>query len=504
MTGPELPSRGLLLAICVIAASTFIVLASFNYMLPPMLADLGLTSEQGGLAMKVPSLAALLVVFVAGRLGDRIGHRRVIGALGAVFIAGCALIATAQGLAMITIGLFLEGIAATGIQIVVVGLLAARFSEPRVRTAAFATYGIAYPTVYLVFPVIAGWLTTFVSWRAIPAAWIAAGVLIIVVARWMLPRATPQPVGELWTPILAGLVAVGIVQFLSHVSDYGVASIPALVSAAIILVAGILCAVLLRRLPTPSLSLTPLRNGGTTLILAVVVLVPTLNTFFFVTVALQYMYGQSAFATAILMMPAQIAAMIGARILSRHLTERFGLRRAGSGLLLVLAGVMAIPLTFSGSTPIGWVVFYVCAFAAVVTAIGVVLLNALMSSAPPSESGNTSAFKGSATEIGIALGVVLMTALVFGAGRASLESRLLESGLSPGEAARVFGELQEMSASPHLAAAYSYPLPDGGDATQVQKEAMADGLRVNGAAGIVIALIAAGLYGLPRRQRVPA
>ena len=499
---PTDPSpRGLLLGICLIAASTFIVLASFTYMLPAMLADLGLSSEQGSLAMKVPSLAALLMVFVAGRLGDRLGHRRVILALGTVFIAGCVIVALAQGLAMVAIGLFLEGVAATGIQIVVVGLLAARYAEPRARAAAFATFGMTYPAVYLVFPVIAGWLTTFVSWRAIPLAWAIAGALMLIVARTLLPGATPHPVGELWTPVLAGLVAVGIVQTVSHLGDS--ANVAATVSAAIAVGALVSCTLLYRRQRQPSLSIAPLRNGALRILLAVVLLVPTLNTFFFVTIALQYMYGRSAFAAAILMMPAQVAAMLGARMLSKWLTERWGVHRSGVALLLALAIVMTIPLTFSGSTPLWWVIVYVCAFGAVVTAIGVVVLNALMSSAPASESGNTSAFKGSATEIGIALGVVLMTALVFGAGRSSLEGRLLDSGLPPEEAAAVFAELQEAATSPQIGAAYSQPLPDGSDASTAQKEAMADGLKVNGAAGIVIALAAAGLFALHRRRPAP-
>ena len=154
------PSRGVILGICVIAASTFIVLASYNYMLPSMLADLDLTSEQGGLALKVPSLASLLVVFVAGRVGDQLGHRKVILFAGIFFIIGCLVVAIAQNLTMVSIGMFIEGVAATAIQIVAIGLLAARFVEPKARAAAFATYGMAYPAVYLIFPVLAGWLPT--------------------------------------------------------------------------------------------------------------------------------------------------------------------------------------------------------------------------------------------------------------------------------------------------------------------------------------------------------
>jgi len=494
------PSRGIILGICIIAGSTYIVLASYNYMLPAMLADLDLTSEQGSLALKIPSLASLLVVFVAGRIGDQLGHRKVILVGGVFFIVGCLVVAFAQGLAMVSIGMFLEGVAATGIQIVALGLLTAQFVDPKARAAAFAIYGMAYPAVYFVFPVLAGWLTTYVTWRAIPLMWVVGGVVLLITARALLPSASPQPIGELWTPILAGLFAVGIVQFLSHASDYGATSWPALVFAGLTCVSLVACIVLLRRLPSPSLSIAPLKNGATTIILAVVILVPTLNTFFFVTIALQYQYGNSAFVTALLMMPAQLASMLGAKYLSEKFTDRVGIKRAGVILLLMLACVMAIPLTFSGTTPVWWVLFYACAFGAVVTGVVVVVLNALMSSAPADEGGNTAAYQGSAEEVGYALGVVLMGALVFGVGQASLEARLEESGLPPDQAAAVIADLQESTSSPELTAAYSYPLPDGTDATDAQKEAIADGLSVNGAAGIVISLVAAGLFALHRRQ----
>lgn len=499
-TEASAPTRVMLVGICIIAGATFVVLASYNYMLPSMLDDLDLTSEQGNLALKIPSLGALLVVFVAGRLGDRLGHRRVILVAGVFFIIGCLVVAAAQNLAMVSIGMFLEGVSATAIQIIVIGFIAARFVEPKARTAAYATYGMAYPTVYLIFPVVAGWMVTYVSWRAIPALWALGGVALILIAWFALPTSFPKPVGEVWTPILAGLVAVGIVQFISHASDYGILSWLAIASAAMAVAALLLCMYLLRRLKNPSLSITPLKNGATTILLVVVLLVPTLNTFFYVTVALQYMYGYSSFQTALIMVPAQVASILGAKFLSERLTVRFGIKRTGVVLLLVLAGVMAIPLTFSAETPLLWLMTFTCAYGGVVTAVAVVVLNALMGTAPPEEGGNTAAYQGSAEEVGIALGTVLMSALVFGVGQFSLQSRLENSGLDSTEAAVVIEDLQANSGSPELAAAYSYPLPDGSDASDEQRAAIADGLRVNGAAGVVVALLAAGLFAVHRRE----
>lgn len=490
----------LILGLCLVAGSTFIVLASFNYMLTPMLNDLGLSSEQGNLALKIPSLASLLVVFVAGRIGDRIGHRRVIITLSFSFILGCAIVGVAQNLGMIVVGMFVEAISATSIQIVVVGLLVAHFIEPKSRAAAFATYGVAYPAVYLIFPVCAGWLVTYASWRLIPMMWVIGGVVVLASALFLLPRATHrEPVGEMWTPVLAGLFAVGVVQSISHVSDFGLWSAPALVSIAVSIVALLLVTVLYRRFADPSLSIAPLKNGATSIILVVVLLVPVLNTFFYITIALEYMYGLSAFQTALYMVPAQAAGIVGAKFLAGPLMERFGLKWSGVALLAALGLVMLTTLDFSGQTPVIRLVIYGCFFGTAVTASGVVVLNALMSSGPADEGGNTAAYEGSAVEVGAALGVVLMSALVFGVGQLSLENGLTSSGLSSDDAAQVMDDMQANSTSPELSSSYSYPLPDGADANDVQKQAIADGLRANGVAGAVITFAAAALFAAHRR-----
>lgn len=494
--------RVLTVAIVVIAACSFLVYASFDYVLTPMLADLGLSTDAGNVILKVPSLAALLIVFVAGRIGDRIGHRKVILALSTTFALGCLIIALAQGMGTLLIGMFLQGISATAINIVLIGLLVAHFVEPKSRTAAFAAYGVAYPAVYLFMPVLAGWLVTNVTWRLVAGIWVIGGAVIFLAAFALLPRrAHAERVGEVWTPILAGVFCVGIVQFISHASDFGLTSWPAMLSIATTFVALGLLVFLYRKLPDPSLSIDPLKRGATTIILVVVILVPMLNTFFYLTMTFQYLFGMTAFQTALVMIPSQIAGILGSIYLSDPLTNRFGLRKSGTFLLLGLACVMALAITFSVSTPAWLMVVYGCLFGAVTTAVDVVILNALMSTGDDEEGGNTAAYEGSAEEIGAALGVVAMSAFVVGAGLLTAQMGLTDSGLSADESARVMAEMQSNATSPQVASSYSYPLPDGTDASEVQKQAIVNGLRMNGAAGVVISLIAAGLYFSHRRGR---
>ena len=41
------------------------MLVSFNYVLTPMLSDLGLTQAQASVALSIPPIASLLIVFLA-------------------------------------------------------------------------------------------------------------------------------------------------------------------------------------------------------------------------------------------------------------------------------------------------------------------------------------------------------------------------------------------------------------------------------------------------------
>jgi MFS family permease len=102
------------------------VTASFNYILTPMLADLNLTNDQVSTALAIPSIAAILVVFVAGLLGDRLGQRKILRIAVAFFVVGSLAIAVANGEMLLSVGLLLEGIGATVMSITALGLLGSR------------------------------------------------------------------------------------------------------------------------------------------------------------------------------------------------------------------------------------------------------------------------------------------------------------------------------------------------------------------------------------------
>ncbi|TEX51763.1 MAG: hypothetical protein B7C55_03890 [Actinomycetales bacterium mxb001] len=498
-------SRRTLIGICLVVGGSFTVLASFNYMLTPMLADLGLTQSQASVALSIPPIASLLIVFLAGRLGDRRGHRTVMLWMSVAFITGSLIVAIAQGLPAIVIGLLIEGIAATAIQIIGIGLLSDTFSEPRARAAAFGTFGMVSPFVWLCLPVLTGLIVGEVSWRWVPLLWAAIGGVMLVATLSLLPRPTStSAVGEIATPILAGATVASAVQWLNRVGDEGLLSSLSLASLACTLGLGAICAILVRRLPAPTFSIAPLRVSRARALLAVVIIIPLINTVFLMTMAFQYLYGLTVLQTALVMVPAQAAAVLGTRFIAAPLMRRIGVPQTASVLFAILIMAMLSVFFVTPTSPLWVPILYVTIYNLLTVAASITVTSAVLTSAPDVDSGQLSAYRGSAQSLGAVLAVVVMNGAVFTLARLFLSAELQANGLTDQQAAAESAQIQASSTSPDVMSQYAVPLPSGTDVSSVMADSIATGLHVNGVIGALLALACVFLVRARRRSTVSA
>ena len=106
-------------------------------------------------------------------------------------------------------------------------------------------------------------------WRIVPVFWAILGLGIpIAILKLIGLQKITLPVGELWTPILAGVALAGIVETINGVNDGGWQSAETLCWAAVSVAAIGSCALLLKSSRTTSLSLTPLRSPTMLLLLS--------------------------------------------------------------------------------------------------------------------------------------------------------------------------------------------------------------------------------------------
>lgn len=424
--------RRVTLAVSLIVGLTFLISAGLTFLIEPMSEDLSLDDETVTLVLAVPSIASLLVIFIAGQLGDRLGHRRTLIAASVGFALGGVVLGVAQESFTACIGLALCGGTATAMQIVALGLLQQTVPDGKARIAAFTTFGMVYPLAYLVFPVVTAGALEIVAWRWIPAVWAIAGVVICLLATTLLQGGEARkPIGEWLTPLLAGVALAGAVRFLDDLGHSDAFATRSLVGVAAGIVAGIACAVLVRRSARASFTLRPIKGSLIRVLLMGVAFVSMVGSLTYVTLALEYLYDFSALQAALALVPAQAGAVLGAKVIAGRAIRRWGIGRAGRHLMIAL-GISMLPLLLvQTSMPAWYVVACATAFSTVALASVTVLNTDVMGHAPSGGTGPVSSFRGAASSIGSALGVVVLgtsiiSAVTMDAGASEVSAQQLE------------------------------------------------------------------------------
>ena len=256
----------------------------------------------------------------------------------------------------------------------------------------------------------------------------------------------------------------------------------------------------LRRIANPSLSLAPLRHGGLVLLLIVLVLSLLANLCFNMTLGLQYIYGQTTTQVAVIMIPSQLFTVAGA-VLAGRLLQRLGIIFTGTlllgttGLSLIASSLMTV------ETPIWVAVLIMCAYSGSAIGAGVALTNGIMNLAPPEESGSAASYRSAASNLGGAIGVAHMTALVFGAAATSLQEQSAASGLDQATVSAIAKDMRSGATSEEASSQFAVPIDEVDQIDDMQRNAYMSGFQAHGQLGGLFTLFAAGMFFLIRRRQ---
>ncbi|MER7701433.1 MFS transporter [Kitasatospora sp. NPDC097605] len=361
------------------------------------------------------TVAALLVL--AGRLGDRYGHRRVfaIGVLG--FGAASAGIGIAPGIGWV-IGLrVLQGAAGALLQPATLGLLRAVHPADLLgRAIALRTSAIGLSAA--AGPVVGGALTTQWGWRSVffltvaPAA--VAGVAALMV-RPPVAAVTDRAGGlDLAGAALLGAALACLVSALAGLPDRGPTPAGGLGLAA----SAALGAVFVRhqrRTRSPLLPPAVLRAPAVAPALGVLFAASAAlsGTLFLATYFLQDVLALDPLASALQALPLAVA-MVAAAPASAALARRHGPRRTVvAGMCAITLGALAVATLRPGTPPpVTGVAFLLlgAGFGAVMATATAALVRAV----PVRASGVAGGLQQTAMNIGPALGVAVATTLTAG------------------------------------------------------------------------------------------
>ena len=408
--------RRVTFAICISVGLTFLISAGLTFLVNPMSEDLGLSDGDVEAVLAIPSIASLIVIFIAGQTGDQLGHRRALLIYSGFFALGGSLLAIAPGRLLVFLGLALCGASATAIQIVALALLQQTIPEGPAHVSAFTTYGMVYPFAYLTIPVLTAGLLDVAAWRVIPIIWAAAGLVIALIVAMLIARSTHRhPIGEWLTPLLAGIALAGGVRFLVSIGRWGLLASSTLIGFMLMVIAIFACWARYRSTTTSGFSLAPIRSSLTRALLLGVTLVALVGTLTYVILALQDLYDMSPLEASLAVIPAQLGAIIGAKFIGGRTIRRWGIGRAGRRLTLILS-VSVLPLVaMQASTPAWYLVVCATLFNTIALAAVTVLNTDVMSRAPRGATGPMSSFRGAASSLGSGLGVVVLGTSVISA-----------------------------------------------------------------------------------------
>ncbi|GAA2759579.1 MFS transporter [Actinopolymorpha rutila] len=353
---------------------------------------------------------------LAGRLGDLLGRKRVFVAGLAAFTTASVVAGVAQTPAVLVAARFAQGVGGALTAAVSLGILVTLFVRPRERASAIAVFSFTGAAGASIGQVLGGVLTDFLSWHWIFWINLPIGLATLALAVRVLPgerglglRAGADVAGALL--VTAGLT-VGIYAVVT-IERHGAGS-PTTLALGALSVA--LLAAFVRRQAGAVTPLMPLRILDSRAVsganLVQVLMVAACFAFqILVAQYLQRVVGYGAAATGLAMLPAAVAIGAVSLGVSARLNARFGERAVLLTGLALLFGVLAlltrVPVHPHYLTDLLPVMLLAAGFGLALPA----LTSLGMSGASDDDAGLASGLFNTTQQIGMALGVAVLSTL---------------------------------------------------------------------------------------------
>jgi EmrB/QacA subfamily drug resistance transporter len=429
------------------------------------------------------TFAVLLVT--GGRLGDIFGRRRVFLIGVGLFAFASATIGFAPGDGWLVASRALQGVGAALMMPGTLSIITNAF-PPHERGRAIGIWAGVSAIALAIGPLVGGWLTEDVSWRAIFFLNIPVAAGAIVVTLFAAEESRDDTVDHrLDYPGIAtltiGLTALVLALVEGNAWGWGSPEIIALLTGAVVSLAAF--AVIERRSANPVVDFAFFRSRqfvGTNAV-AFMVTFSMFAMFFFLTLYMQNILGYSPLETGVRFLPTTLVVMAGGPIAGR-LTDRLGPRRLIAAGLVLIAASMLWQSRITVDTSFGYL------FPAfVVMGLGIGLVMSPMSTAAMNAVDRTKAGVASGTlsmsrMVGGTFGVAALGALVAAVGRHDLENSL--PGLAAPARERLVDGLGSGAGLEHAPAAVQSA------AGHAFVDALSTGLTVSAAAALIGALLA--------------
>lgn len=421
-TQPPLSRAKRWLGLALIATAQFVVIMDTSIIgvaLPDIQRDLGFTPESLSWVFNAYVVAFGGLLLLGGRLSDAFGARKIFVLGWIILIIGSLMAGAAGDVGMEIAGRAVQGAGSALIAPAALTLLMMLFGGTSDLPKAFAVYGAAAPIGGSAGVFLGGVLTEYVSWPWVFYVTIPIALFVLVFTGTALPRTVRGAKGSIdiagAVTVTAGLAAV--VYAVVNAPEIGWLTVQTLGVLAAGIVLLVIFFIIQANSRNPLLRLGMLRAPqlGAANTAQLMLGAAWVSMWFFLNLYLQQVLGASAFAAGAALLPMTglvVLVMIG---IAPRLQERFGAKSLiVSGLLLLAAGLGWLALV----RPDGNYAVDVLP-ASLLAALGMSLafvpsLGTAINAAPPAETGVASGLVSTSYQIGSALGLAVLTAIVYG------------------------------------------------------------------------------------------
>jgi EmrB/QacA subfamily drug resistance transporter len=386
--------------------------------LPVIHAELGATVEELQWFVNAYTLAFASLILFAVALGDRIGRRTMFLAGILIFTGASVFAALSTDPTQLIVARALQGLGGAGIMPLSLSLLAGAVSE-RLRPLAIGIWGGIAGLGVAAGPLIGGAVVEGWSWEAIFWINVPVGILVLPLVFFALPNTLGARVRlDIPGVLLAGLGVLALVFGIVRGNDAGWDSFEVLGS----LVAGVALVVAFvvweSRTTSPLLPLRLFRDRGFSIanVVGFGFSFGMFGAVFILIQFLQVVQGASPLEAAVQTTPWTMAPMVVAP-LAGFIAPRVGTR------VLIVAGLalQGVGLTWLALTMSADVAYTTMLPAFIAAGIGMGLVfapssTAVLANIREADSAKASGTNSTLREIGIALGIAVLTAVFTGAG----------------------------------------------------------------------------------------
>ena len=416
-----------LAAMCFALAMIMLDNTVVNVALPSIQRDFDASLSALEWTLNAYTLTFAVLLVTGGRLGDIFGRRLVFLIGVGLFALSSATIGFAASDGMLVASRAVQGVGAALMMPGTLSIITNTF-PPEERGRAIGIWAGVSAIALAVGPLIGGWLTEDVSWRAIFFLNVPVAAGAIFVTLFAAEESRDETVDRRvdWpgiATITTGLGALVLALVEGNSWGWGSPEVLSLFAVSVVSLAAFVWVE--RRFPAPMVDFAFFRSrqffGAN--VVAFMVTFAMFATFFFFALYIQNVLGYSPLETGVRFLPTTIAVMIAGPLAGR-LTDRIGPRWLMTGGLVALAASLAWQSRVTVDTSYGYLL---PAFIVMGLGIGFVISpmsTAAMNAVDRTKAGVASGVLSMSRMVGGTFGVAALGALIAAIGRHDIDDSL--------------------------------------------------------------------------------